>query len=104
METEKPLYENTVIINPGRFFAFRKNKIVKLLVDKNKNIILQTEPQIFIPFNQIRSIKFGWLFGAKIKITLAEGKVYSIIWGSGDKVYSPMETADIFNNLKRIIK
>ena len=104
METEKPLYENTVIINPKWFFSSRKNKLVKLLVDKNKNIIFQTEPQIFIPFNQIRNIKFNWLFSGKIKIISVDSKVYSIIWGSVDKTYNPMETADIFNNLKRIIK
>lgn len=99
------IYENTVLINPKWFFGFRKSKPIKLEV-KNKELILNTQPLITIPFLRIKSIKSNFWFSGAFKVNLTDGTVYKIVWASDDKTmhYSAMETADIFNNLKRIIK
>lgn len=99
------LYENTVLVNPKWFFRFRKSKPIKLEV-RNKELILNTQPPVTIPFLRIKSIKSNFWFSDAFRVNLNDGTVYKIVWVSEDKNmrYSAMETADIFNNLKRIIK
>lgn len=103
--TQNVLYENTVLVNLKWFFGFRKSQPIKLEV-RNKELILNTQPLITIPFIRIKSIKSNFWFSSAFRVNLTDGTVYKIVWASDNKSmrYSAMETADIFNNLKRIIK
>ncbi len=102
---ENQIYESTVLVNPKWFLGFRKNKPVKLSV-KDNQLILGTLPPTVIPFQNIKSIKYNYWFDSAFKINLIDGRTYRIVWFSDDKTirYSAMETGDVFNNLKRIIK
>jgi len=103
--TSNVLYENTVLVNPKWFFGFRKSKPIKLEV-RSKELILNTQPPITIPFLRIKSIKSNFWFSGAFTVNLNDGTIYKIVWASDNKSmhYSAMETADVFNNLKRIIK
>lgn len=102
------LYKNTVLVNPGKFFGFKKLRPIEIIVNSNKEIILETKPEIVIPFSNIKAIKYSFWFGGRIRIFLTGGEVYRLVWASSDSEasfrYSPLETADVFNNLKRLIK
>lgn len=106
--TSDVLYENTVLVNPGKFFGFKKLKPITMIVTSDKGLVFETNPKIVIPFNTIKAIKYSFWFSGRIKIFITSGEIYKLVWasegGGASFKYSPLETADVFNNLKRIIK
>ncbi len=101
------LYENTILLDPVFLYAFKKINPIKIVLNSNKEIVIHSSPIITIPFSKIRSVKYGWLLRPVAKVILTDGTVYRIVWASEDLKssfrYSPLETADIYNNIKRII-
>ncbi len=106
VQDKQIVYESTVALDaPALLF---KRQSPRKLVVADKTIYISGESPITIPFSDIEKISFSYLLSAiRTRVELTNGKVYKLLWYSGEPSFFPysiFETQVLAMNLKKLVE